>query len=88
MAGMMNAGGLGSSRALMKTMIQKLFGATQVSEIGQSPTFAHTLLCFLKCSKLLIALQEESKMDRDLMADLGVVATIVSIFFVITIFMC
>jgi hypothetical protein len=85
----MNAGGLGLSRALMRTMIQKLFGATQVSEIGQSPTFARTLLCFLKCSKLLIALQEETQMEpRDLMADLGVVATIVSIFFVITIFMC
>jgi hypothetical protein len=31
---------------------------------------------------------EETEMDRDLMADIGIVASIVSVFFVITIFMC
>jgi len=31
---------------------------------------------------------KENKMDRDLMADVGIVASIVSVFFVITIFMC
>jgi hypothetical protein len=31
---------------------------------------------------------KEIKMDRDLMADLGVVVSIVSLLFVVTIFMC
>jgi hypothetical protein len=31
---------------------------------------------------------EEAKMDRDIMADIGIVATIISMFFVIAIFMC
>ena len=31
---------------------------------------------------------KENKMDRDLMADVGIVVSIVSVFFVITIFMC
>jgi hypothetical protein len=31
---------------------------------------------------------KEIKMDRDLMADIGVVVSIISVFFVITIFMC
>jgi len=36
----------------------------------------------------LLPIKETEMEPRDLMADLGVVATIVSIFFVITIFMC
>jgi len=31
---------------------------------------------------------EETEMDRDIMADIGIIASIVSVFFVITIFMC
>lgn len=31
---------------------------------------------------------KEIKMDRDLMADVGIVVSIISVFFVITIFMC
>lgn len=31
---------------------------------------------------------KENKMDRDLMGDVGIVASIVSVLFVITIFMC
>jgi hypothetical protein len=31
---------------------------------------------------------KEIKMDRDLMADIGVVVSIISVFFVIAIFMC
>jgi hypothetical protein len=38
--------------------------------------------------KTIYSLQRRSKMDRDLMADLGIVVSIVSVFFVITIFMC
>jgi hypothetical protein len=36
----------------------------------------------------LLPSKEETQMDRDFMADIGLVATVVSIFFVITIFMC
>ena len=38
--------------------------------------------------KTTYSLQRRSKMDRDFMADIGIVVSIVSVFFVITIFMC
>jgi len=42
----------------------------------------------LRSSKLFIAPIKETKMDRDFMADIGIVATILSMFFIVTIFIC
>jgi hypothetical protein len=61
-------------------------GLIQVSLDSPKQTFVSTLKCFQSADKLLTSSKGVSKMNRDIMADIGMIVTIGAIGAIIAIF--